>query len=117
VIRNELPRSISGTSYNWTAPIFASQTTYSPTSKPLTVVDAANDTTTTEYDALDRVSIVTDPIGRKVKTLYDAAGQVTQVIRAFGSPLQQAYATGSSAKKLWSETGVRVDLAGACRCH
>jgi RHS repeat-associated protein len=95
VIRQEIPQSITGTTYNWTAPIFAGQTTYSPTSKPLTVADAANDTTTTEYDALDRVSIVTDPIGRKVKTLYDAAGQVTQVIRAFGSPLQQAYATNT----------------------
>lgn len=95
VIRQEIPQSISGTTYNWTAPIFASQTTYSPTSQPLTVKDAANDTTATDYDALDRVSIVTDPIGRKVKTVYDAAGQVTQVIRAFGSPLQQAYATNT----------------------
>jgi len=95
VIRQEMPQSIVGASYNWTAPIFVTTTTYSPTSKPLTVKDAANDTTTTEYDALDRVSIVTDPIGRKVKTLYDAAGQVTQVIRAFGAPLQQAYATNT----------------------
>jgi RHS repeat-associated protein len=95
VIRQEMPQSIVGASYNWTTPIFVTTTTYSPTSKPLTVKDAANDTTATEYDALDRVSTVTDPIGRKVKTLYDAAGQVTQVIRAFGSPLQQAYATNT----------------------
>ena len=67
-------------------------TTYSRTGKPLTVVDGSGDTTTTDYDPLDRPSVVTDPIGRKVKTVYDAAGQVTQVIRAFGSPLQQVYA-------------------------
>jgi RHS repeat-associated protein len=49
------------------------------------------------YDAAGREEIVTDPVGRKSKTIYDGAGRVSQVIRAFGST--QTYADGSSLEQ------------------
>ncbi|MDB9999123.1 hypothetical protein OAE16_01630 [Porticoccaceae bacterium] len=51
------------------------------------------DITTSTYDNLDRPDIVTDGQGRKVKTTYDALGRPVKTIRAYGSPLQQDYAT------------------------
>ena len=53
------------------------------------------------YDAMDRESVVTDPAGRKSKTLYDPASQVLKLVRAYqttqtysdGTSLQQDYAT------------------------
>jgi len=38
--------------------------TYTLTGKTATTTDAKNNTTTSAYDALDRVSRVTDPMGR-----------------------------------------------------
>jgi len=49
-------------------------TTYSATSKVLTVTDADNRTTTTTYDDGDRTYTITDPIPRKTHFAYCAAG-------------------------------------------
>ena len=66
---------------------------HTATGKVSSVADGAGDLTSTSYDQLDRADIVTDPVNRKVRTTYDAAGQAYQVIRAYGSALQQNYAT------------------------
>ncbi len=93
VVRAEGPSSISGTTVTWNTTNARSLLTYTETGKVATAKDPSNNTTSTTYDVLDRASVTTDPIGRKVKTLYDAAGQVVQLIRAFGTSLQQNYAT------------------------
>ena len=49
--------------------------------------------TTALYDALDRPDIITDGQGRKVKTLYYPDGQTHKIIKAYGTSLQQNYAT------------------------
>ncbi len=68
------------------------QRTYTPTGQVQTVVNGAGNTTTTAYDALDRVLEVTDPVGRKTRNEHDAAGQLIRIIKAHGTPLQQDYA-------------------------
>src|ERR1700741_1251848 len=73
--------------------------TYTPTSKPATVKDADNRTTTTDYDNLDRVSTVTDPVSRQTHFVYctaaDAdcsANAVRKEQRAYNTNFQQDYA-------------------------
>ena len=56
---------------------------------------AACDVTDTDYDALDRPAMVTDGEGRKTRTLYYADGRVHKIIKAYGTALQQDYATYS----------------------
>ncbi len=51
----------------------------------------------TTYDELGRIDTVTDPEGRKSKTIYDAAGQVVKTIKAFGTA--QTYADGTSLQQ------------------
>jgi RHS repeat-associated protein len=67
--------------------------TYTPTGQVSTVANGLSHTTTTTYDALDRPQTITDPVGRVTRSEYDAAGQQLREIRAFGTPLQQNYAT------------------------
>ncbi|MEI6460230.1 MAG: hypothetical protein WCP04_15055, partial [Pseudomonadota bacterium] len=50
------------------------QKTYTPTSKVLTSLDGAGDTTVYGYDGMDRTVLVTDPASRRVATVYDPAG-------------------------------------------
>lgn len=56
---------------------------YTPTGQVATETLADNAVTTRAYDALDRQVLVTDPVGRKTRTVYDAAGQVVAVLRAY----------------------------------
>lgn len=91
----EGPTSISGTTVTWNTTTPRSQTTYTLTGKIATVRDAAGDTVTTSYDPLDRPDEVTDPAGRKSKTLYTAAGDIHQLRRAVGTPLEQIYSTAT----------------------
>ncbi len=51
------------------------------------------DITTTYYDALGRLEIVKDAEGRQTKTVFYDDGKVHKIIKAFGSSLQQDYAT------------------------
>jgi RHS repeat-associated protein len=51
------------------------EATYTKTGQVETLKNGAANTTTTFYDAVDRVDVVQDPQDRKVKTFYDAAGQ------------------------------------------
>ncbi|MEI9889150.1 MAG: hypothetical protein WDN08_22125 [Rhizomicrobium sp.] len=93
VVDEEAGTAFSGTAV--TAWLTTAHTTYTPTSKVATVTDADSRTVTTTYDALDRIDVVADPIGRKVHNAYDAAGQLLVEYRAWGDPLQIAYATHS----------------------
>ena len=52
-----------------------SEKTYTKSGQVETAMNGAGNTTTTFYDAVDRVDIVQDPQNRKVKTFFDAAGQ------------------------------------------
>ncbi len=91
----EGPTSISGTTVTWNTTTPRSQTTYTLTGKVATVRDAGGDTVTTSYDPLDRPHEVTDPVGRRSKTVYTAAGEVHQLRRAVGTPLEQIYSTAT----------------------
>jgi RHS repeat-associated protein len=83
--------AFSGT--NITAWLTRESRTYTPTGQVSTIANGLSHTTTTTYDALDRPQNVTDPVGRVMRSEYDAAGQQLREIRAFGTPLQQNYAT------------------------
>jgi RHS repeat-associated protein len=91
----EGPSSITGATVTWNTTTPRSQTTYTLTGKVATVRDAAGDTVTTSYDPLDRPDEVIDPVGRKSKTVYTAAGDVHQLRRAVGTPLEQIYSTAT----------------------
>jgi RHS repeat-associated protein len=91
VTKTEAGTVFSGTTVTtWT---MTNEKTYTPTSKVLTDKDGDNRVTTTAYDGLDRVLSVTDPVGRVTRLTYDAAGQTLIEQRAFGTALQQDYAT------------------------
>lgn len=66
--------------------------TYTPTGQVATVANGAGNTTTNAYDGLDRLLQATDPVGRVTRNEYDLAGQLTRVMRAYGTALQQDYA-------------------------
>ena len=58
--------------------------------------DLANDgcdVTETKYSAVDRPYLVTDGEGRKIRTYYFANGRVHKIQKAYGTALQQDYAT------------------------
>ncbi len=57
------------------------ETTFSPTGKPLLVTDPAGDKARTCYDLLDRPQVVVDPDGRATRTTYNAASDVTLIER------------------------------------
>jgi YD repeat-containing protein len=67
--------------------------TYTPTGKVHTQANGAGNATVFTYDAMDRVFQVEDPILRKTRFEYDLAGQTLKEIRAYGTALQQNYAT------------------------
>ncbi|MGH8177971.1 MAG: hypothetical protein ACREV5_17090, partial [Steroidobacter sp.] len=67
--------------------------TYTKTSKIYTEANGANNTTAYAYDAMDRAFQITDPVNRRTRFDYDSAGQVLKEIRAYGTALQQDYAT------------------------
>lgn len=64
---------------------------YTPTSRVHTVTNGAGNTTTNAYDPMDRLLQVTDPVNRITHNEYGLAGQLTRIMRAYGSPLQQDY--------------------------
>lgn len=66
--------------------------TYTPTGQVWTIANGAGNTTTNTYDGLDRLLQVADPLNRRTRNVYDPAGQITSVIRAYGSALPQDYA-------------------------
>ena len=68
-------------------------TTYTDTSQVFTVANGAGNTTTYSYDPMDRVQQIADPLNRRTRFEYDLAGQKLKEIRAYGSALQQDYAT------------------------
>ena len=82
--------------------------TYTPTGQIATVADGLNNTTTNAYDALDRLLSVTDPVGRVTRNEYDPAGQLTRVMRAHGTGLQQDY-----ARYTYSANGQRLSVRDA----
>ncbi|MEJ1962983.1 MAG: RHS repeat-associated core domain-containing protein [Gammaproteobacteria bacterium] len=86
----------SGTAFSGTV-VTAWQTlktmTYTPTGKVATDKNGNNEVMGFSYDPLDRVLEVTDPILRKTRFQYDLAGQKLKEIRAYGTALQQDYAT------------------------
>jgi RHS repeat-associated protein len=80
------------------------QTSYTPTSKVATVIDADGRTVTNDYDGDDRLLTVTDPVSRKTHYVYDAAGQTLTELRAWqgtnnncsvAGTLQECYASYS----------------------
>ena len=69
------------------------------------------------YDAAGRRTVVTDPEGRKTRTIYDEAGQVEKIIRAWagntddctdGATLQQCY-----AQYTYSDNGNQLSVEDA----
>ncbi len=82
--------------------------TYTFTGQVATVANGAGNVTTNAYEALDRVLTVTDPVGRITRNEYDLAGQLTRVIRADGTPLQQDY-----ARYTYSLNGQRLSVRDA----
>ena len=74
----------------------------------MSIKDAPRVRLSTQYDGLDRVAQVTDPVGRVTLNEYDLAGQLTRVIRAFGSALQQDY-----ARYTYSLNGQRLSVRDA----
>jgi YD repeat-containing protein len=91
VTKREGGTAFSGTSV--TTWLTRETRTYTPTGKVATVVDGMNDTTTNAYDPLDRLFSVTDPVSRVTRYTYDLAGEQTVETRAYGTSLQQDYAT------------------------
>lgn len=69
---------------------------YTPTNQVWKVFDPEGTVTETLYDVMDRPEVVIQGIAtgqvRKTKTIYDAAGQVTEIIKAWGSADQISYA-------------------------
>ena len=65
-------------------------------------------TATQQYDLIDRLEIVTDPLGRVTKTVYDDVGQVVEVRRGVGTALEQAYVTNT-----WSDNGTLKSVKDA----
>ncbi|HEY7641619.1 MAG TPA: RHS repeat-associated core domain-containing protein [Steroidobacteraceae bacterium] len=59
--------------------------TFTPTKKTLTQTSPTSEVTTYSYDGVDRVDVVTDPDGRKVKTDYFKDGQTKRTIKAYQS--------------------------------
>ena len=82
--------------------------TYTPTGQVVTVTDGLNNTTTSAYDPLDRLLSVTDPANRVARNEYDLAGQLTRVMRAYGTGLQQDY-----AHYTYSANGQRLSVRDA----
>jgi RHS repeat-associated protein len=83
--------------------IAAKSTTFTPTWKPATVTDADGRVSATAYDALDRVSVVTDPMFRQTQFTYDQASNKLTEVRGLGTPAQAIYATytyGAEGEKL-----------------
>jgi len=59
--------------------------TFTPTKKVDQEFSPLNEITSYAYDALDRVSVVTDPDGRKAHTEYFKDGKTKQIIKAYQS--------------------------------
>jgi RHS repeat-associated protein len=68
-------------------------TTYTKTGQIFTQADGAGNTTTYAYDAMDRAMDVQDPVNRHTRFEYNLAGDTLKQIRAYGTALQQDYAT------------------------
>ena len=81
---------------------------HTPTGQELSVTSPDGAVTTKAYDAVDRLLTVTDPVGRVTKSVYDPAGQLLIEQRAFGSPLQQDYATFT-----YTLNGLQADVTDA----
>jgi RHS repeat-associated protein len=97
-IEDDRAKAVSGQSV--TTWIAAKTTVYTPTGMVSKVTDADGSIVRTTYDDGDRVSLVTDPVGRKTEYLYCAPGDaacaanaVQQEIRAYNSGHAIHYAT------------------------
>ena len=92
---------------NGTTPVIT-QTSYSPSGKPLTVTDARGNVTTFAHDLLDRVKTVTDAENRVTTTVYDALGRPSQVLNTAiqATPLvQRAYTPNGQLASLTDARG------------
>ncbi len=87
---------------NGTSTWLATSYLYTPTLRRSRITEPGGDYSTIAYDAVDRVSVTTDPVGRKTKNMYNAAGELTNIIKAWqgnsnncvdGLTLQQCAAT------------------------
>jgi len=56
---------------------------YTPTKQTYQEISPTSATTTTSYDGLDRVDVVQDPDGRKVKSEYFRDGKPKRIIKAY----------------------------------
>lgn len=86
------------------------EATYTKTGQVETSKNGAGNTTTTFYDAVDRVDSVQDPQNRKVKNFYDAAGQVLCIWRGWNGTFPVYSGASSGQPCLWdaptSYTGI-----------
>jgi RHS repeat-associated protein len=87
----EVGAAFSGTSV--TAWQTLKTSTYTKNSKVATEANGASNTTIYTYDAMDRLFQVQDPASRRTRFEYNLAGETLKEIRAFGTALQQDYAT------------------------
>jgi len=79
-------------------------TYFTPTSKVDHEQDGAGDTTSYLYDPMDRVQMITDPVGRRTATVYDVAGQTLFMWRAWNS------STPPVASQPWDPTSYNSTL-------
>jgi RHS repeat-associated protein len=57
--------------------------TYTPTKSLDTVTDPQGNVTNNDYDALDRLAMVTDAAGRRTRTFYFADGKMRKILRGY----------------------------------
>jgi RHS repeat-associated protein len=91
VMSEEAGTTFSGTTV--TAWQKLKSSTYTKTGQVETETNGAGNTTTNSYDVMDRLFQVQDPVGRLTRFEYNLAGETLKEIRAFGTALQQDYAT------------------------
>ena len=70
---------------------------YWPSGELFKLTDPENNVTQYDYDLVGRVTLVTDPVGRRVGTVFDAAGQTLCSWKAWNSATAPANCTWSSA--------------------
>jgi RHS repeat-associated protein len=91
---------------------FATESEFSPTGKIVRQRDPAGDEVQFAYDALDRISIKTDPEFRQVLTCYNASSQVLEEWRGTGLTTGQCGQAVSQASAATPQRYVRNQYGG-----